>query len=104
MSENPYAPLRQWPCDMQRSPQEIERELWTERGIYDERPGLHVVDTRTDCGAAHVCSSIASDSDSDSDADDSALGDGAGVLLWPMAVIAACACWALFAFLTSSPL
>ncbi len=34
------------------------------QGRYDARPGLHLVDT-SDHGAAHVCSSITSDSDRD---------------------------------------
>ena len=100
---------QQWPCDIKpRRPKhglhdqgrypEFADTYPTQPAELDQRPGLHLVDS-SDHGAAHVCSSITSDSDRDEP-----MGEGAGVLLWPMAVIAACACWALFAFLTSSPL
>lgn len=64
MNENLYAPLRQWPAsDIGRTDDYPEPHMDAPEPHMDARPGLHLVST--DHGAAHVCSSITSDSDRD---------------------------------------
>jgi hypothetical protein len=71
MNTNPnlFAPLRRhdeiqpWPLDMRRSPADIERETWQERGVWSDT----IPTQPAHLDGAHCCIDILRDDDAKSD-------------------------------------